>query len=136
MPDEMVGQWVEKAEEDWIGISRMGVGNLDQVADPLAFLAQQCAEKCLKALIQKEGAEPPRHHHLSALLDVLLSACPDLERLRAACERLTPYAVGFRYPGERASGEEAEEAIALASQIRSAIRLKLDLIDDAPANGI
>ncbi len=136
MPDELVGQWVEKAEEDWIGISRLRVGDLAQVADPVAFLAQQCAEKYLKALIQQEGVEPPRHHHLSVLLDILLPVHPDLEGTRVACERLTPYAVGFRYPGEKATGKEAEEAIGLASHIRSAIRLKLGLIDDPSANGI
>lgn len=135
MPDELVGQWVEKAEEDWIGISRLRVGDLAQVADPVAFLAQQCAEKYLKALIQQEGAEPPRHHHLSVLLDILLSAYLDLEGLRVACERLTPYAVGFRYPGEKATGEEAEEAVGLARQVRSAMRLKLGLIDDSSVDG-
>ncbi|MBI2952040.1 HEPN domain-containing protein [bacterium] len=136
MPDELVGQWVEKAEEDWIGISRLRVGGLAQVADPVAFLAQQCAEKYLKALIQQESAEPPRLHHLSALLDILLFAHPDLEGLRVACERLTPYAVGFRYPGEKATGEEAEEAVDLSRQVRAAVRLKLGLVDDPSANGV
>jgi HEPN domain-containing protein len=71
--------------------------------------------------------EPPRLHHLPALLDLLLSVHPDLEALRIPCEQLTPYAVGFRYPGEEASEEDAKEAIELAQKIRHAMRNKLNL---------
>ena len=90
-------------------------------------LAQQCAEKYLKALIQNEGTEPPRLHHLPTLLDLLLSVHPGLEQLRVPSERLTPYAVAFRYPGEEASGEEAKEAIGLAQQVRTLIRANLGI---------
>ena len=115
MSDDLVEQWMKKAEEDWIGIGRLQSGDLAEIADLVAFLAQQCAEKYLKALIQNEGAEPPRLHHLSALLDPLLSEHADLEDLRVPCEQLTPYAVGFRYPGEEASAEEAGETINLST---------------------
>ena len=125
MPDELTERWVEKAEEDWIGISRLRVGGVSKVADLIVFLSQQCVEKYLKALIQQEGVEPPRHHHLSALLDVLLPEHPALEDIRLLCERLTPYAVGFRYPGEKATEEEAVEAVDLADQIRAVLRTKL-----------
>jgi hypothetical protein len=57
--------------------------------------------------------------------DLLLEVHPDLENLRASCEQLTPYAVGFRYPGEEATIEDAEMAIQLAQKIRNVIRDKL-----------
>lgn len=76
-----------------------------------------------------DEAEPPRHHYLSVLLDLLLPLHPDLNELRVPCERLTPYAVGVRYPGEKASGEEAEEAVGLSAQIRTTLRVKLGLVD-------
>jgi hypothetical protein len=52
---------------------------------------------------------------------------PDLERLRQPCEQLTPYAVGFRYPGEEVTAEEAQDAIHLAQQIRDVARIKLGI---------
>lgn len=131
MTDDLVQQWVKKAEEDWTGIVRLRAGGLEEVADLVAFLAQQCAEKYLKALIQKENTEPPRLHHLPALLDFLLLAYPGLEALRIPCERLTPYAVGFRYPGEEASPEDAKEAIDLAQEIRHTMRTTLNLESNA-----
>jgi HEPN domain-containing protein len=118
---------VKKAEEDWTGIVRLRASGLEEVADIVAFLAQQCAEKYLKALIQKDNTEPPRLHHLPALLGFLLPVYPGLEVLRISCERLTPYAVGFRYPGEEASPEDAKEAIDLAQEIRHVIRHTLNL---------
>jgi len=51
MTDDLVQQWVKKAEEDWTGIVRLRASGLEEVADIVAFLAQQCAEKYLKALI-------------------------------------------------------------------------------------
>jgi HEPN domain-containing protein len=127
MPNELVQQWIKKAEGDWTGIERLRTGSLAEVADLIAFLAQQCAEKYLKALIQNEETEPPYLHHLSTLLDLLLPVYPDLERLRQPCEQLTPYAVGFRYPGEEVTAEEAQDAIHLAQQIRDVARIKLGI---------
>lgn len=125
MPNELVQQWIKKAEEDWTGIKRLKTGGLSDITDLISFLSQQCAEKYLKALIQNEDTEPPRLHHLTVLLDLLLEVHPDLENLRASCEQLTPYAVGFRYPGEEATTEDAEMAIQLAQKIRNVIRDKL-----------
>ncbi len=130
MPAELAGEWIDKAEEDWLGVRRLAVGDLGPVADVAAFLSQQCAEKYLKALLQESDIEPPRLHHLPALLDLLLAVHPDLEPIRVACERLSPFAVAFRYPGQRATREEAREAIALADQVRSRIRTLLGLPSD------
>lgn len=130
MPDELVLQWVEKAEEDWIGIQRLIVDDTTEVADLVCFLSQQCAEKYLKALIQAGDDEPSRLHHLPVLLDNLLIVYPDLQHLRNACEQLTPYAVAFRYPGEKASADEAGEAIEWAKEIRRDIKNKLNIAKD------
>ncbi len=125
MPDQWLQRWIDKAEEDWTGLARLGAGGWEEVADIAAFLAQQCAEKYLKALIHREGLEPPRLHHLPMRLDLLLLAHPDLAVLRESCERLSPYAVSFRYPGEDASAQEARDGMELAGQIRQVLRAKL-----------
>jgi len=127
MSGELVREWVSKAEGDWIALARLQAGPLADVAEVVTFHAQQCAEKYLKALIQREGREPPRIHHLSTLLDMLASLYPDLENLRLPCENLAPYAVLFRYPGEEACEEDAGEALENAGLIRTAIRDKLDV---------
>ena len=130
MSAELVAEWVRKAEEDWIALARLRRGGLAAVADVVAFHCQQSAEKYLKALIQHEGGEPPRTHQLGTLLDRLATARPEIEELRDPCERLAPYAVHFRYPGEQAREEDAAEAVRYATQIRTALRAALSL--DSP----
>ena len=41
MSDELVQQWVNKAEEDWTGIVRLRSGSLEGIANIVAFLAQR-----------------------------------------------------------------------------------------------
>jgi len=125
MSVEIVKEWIKKAEEDWEALMRLRSGKISEIADIITFHSQQCAEKYLKALIQKNGKEPPRTHHLSILLDELISDYPELESLRVSCESLTPYSVNFRYPGEESSKEDAVEAIKLSRKIRKVIREKL-----------
>ena len=127
MSDELVAEWVEKAEEDRSALDRLVSGPLVDVANVICFHAQQCAEKYLKALIQREGFDPPRTHDLPTLLDVLTTAHQGVQALRAACESPTPYAVDFRYPGEDASDEDALGAIDHAKAVRNAVRSMLGL---------
>ncbi|MFW6162565.1 MAG: HEPN domain-containing protein [Planctomycetota bacterium] len=133
MSDELVLEWIAKAEEDWTAIERLRAGDLGEVADPVVFHAQQTAEKYLKALAQRHGIEPPRTHHLPVLLDLLVGELPELEGLRAPCEELAPFAVSFRYPGEQATEEDARHAVALSATIRTALRHALGL-EPPPGN--
>jgi len=127
MSDELVQEWVAKAEEDWAALERLLTGQLASVANVVSFHCQQCGEKYLNALIQKQGGEPPRIHQLPALLDVLAHSSPELEGLRRPCEGLSPYAVEFRYPGVFASEDDARDALSYAEAIRSAAREVLGL---------
>ena len=120
-------EWVAKAEEDWTALNRLLAGELIGVANVLVFLAQQSAEKYLKALLAREGIEPPRIHNLGVLLDLATEKYPELESVRREAETLTPYAVAYRYPGVWATIEEAEEAIEYATKIRRLLRKILDL---------
>ena len=71
MSDQLVSEWVRKAEEDWTALARLQSGGLAEVADVVTFHCQQCAEKYLKALIQRLGREPPWTHQLGVLLDIV-----------------------------------------------------------------
>ena len=78
------------------------------VASLPAFLAQQAAEKSLKALMITRSCKPPRTHKPPELLAALRSAGCPLPGLDADCERLTPYAVDSRYRSQLAIPTERQ----------------------------
>ena len=127
MSGELAREWVKRAEEDWTALTRLREGGLAEVAGVISFHAQQCAEKYLKALLQRRGIEPPRIHQLSVVLDMLTSISAGLEELRHACEELSPYAVTFRYPGGEVWEDDAREALRLVTRVRTVIRKELGL---------
>ena len=65
----------------------------------VAYHAQQCAEKYLKAYLVLRGIDFPYTHNLARLLELCLDQPEWARRLKAA-EELTPFAITARYPGE------------------------------------
>jgi HEPN domain-containing protein len=116
-----VKEWVEKAEEDY----RVALA-LMQLSEPannaVCFHAQQCVEKYLKAVLQSHRAEIRKIHALPALLGECAEFEPSLTALRPGMIRLSVYAVEFRYPGESASGQDAQDAIDIMQEAREALR--------------
>ncbi len=86
------------------------------------FHCQQAAEKYLKALLQELGLVVPRTHILNDLLDLLLPHDATLAHLGRAAKSLTPYAVGFRYPGVRATTRRMQAALRQAERMRRELR--------------
>ena len=66
-------------------------------------------------------------HDLAALLDLLLPLEPSWAVVRPQLDTLTSYAVVFRYPGESATREMAQTAVADAKAIRLRIRMAFGL---------
>lgn len=131
MPDrervlQVVRGWVEKAENDLQNAVITLRAGEECPADTVAFHAQQCAEKYLKALMSFRGAEVPRTHDIEELLRGL---DPPLELPLSVEEQrlLTSYATITRYPGnyEPVSLPEARMAEALARRVRTAVRKQL-----------
>lgn len=119
--------WIEKAEEDWV-VALLALGAPHAKAyNAICFHAQQCAEKYLKGQLQEDSQAIPKTHDLGKLLDLVLPAQPFWEALRPALDRLTTYAVDFRYPGDAANKEEAEEAIEDCRNVREVARRSLGL---------
>lgn len=91
-------------------------------------MAQQAAEKALKAAIALDGPEPPRTHDLVALAARLRGAAPTQARVDAL-RRLSDAYVSSRYPlpfepaFDRA---EAHELIDSASSIVEDVRQSLE----------
>jgi HEPN domain-containing protein len=65
---EVVRVWMAKAEGDLENATIVLRAGADGPLDTVAFHAQQCAEKYLKALMCFRGEEVPRIHDVEALL--------------------------------------------------------------------
>lgn len=116
-----VRKWVRYAEED-----RRLAEQASQMTDPphrlVAFHAQQCAEKYLKAFLLLKDVEFPYTHNISTLLE-LCWPHGDWARTLMDAGYLNDYAVSARYPGsaDEVTPEEASTAMALAGRVREAV---------------
>jgi len=92
-------EWVAKAEGDRATAERELRATTDLNLDAVCFHCQQCVQKYLKARLQEANILVPRTHDLTTLLDLLLPIEPTWKRLRAGLQRLSTFAVVYRYPG-------------------------------------
>jgi HEPN domain-containing protein len=131
-PDEevqrKVREWLAYADDD-LRFAHIGLALPGEQRPPyhlVAYHAQQCAEKYLKAYLVCLSVDFPRTHNISTLLEL----CSDYAQwpltLRDA-EELTDYAVATRYPGEAAgvTAHDAQRAIENAERVRSRVRAAL-----------
>ncbi len=117
----LTGQWVRKAEGDWI-IARDAARSRQPVKDAICFHCQQSAEKYLKALLQELGHPVGRTHDLEALYIDLLPHHAGLRGLRRGLSFLTDYAVEPRYPGKNATKRQMTAALRWAERVRETCR--------------
>jgi HEPN domain-containing protein len=120
-------EWVDKAEGDFVTARRELRARKAPNYDAACFHAQQCAEKYLKARLQEEGIAFSRTHDLATLLDLLLPVEPSWAVMRSDLDRLTSYAVEFRYPGTSADKAMARSAVAVCQDVRHRVRVSLGL---------
>ena len=113
--------WAERAEEDFI-LARTALRRKKPLTSGVCFLAQQCAEKYIKALLISKGREFPKTHDLLMLNNLCSAAGIFLEIDAKHLNTLTDYAVRTRYPGESPTVEDAKEAFELAKLIRNFAR--------------
>jgi HEPN domain-containing protein len=109
-------EWMRFARSD-LSVAERRLGP-DVVAETLCFLAQQAAEKALKAVLRSYETAFPRTHNLRALLELLpaeVSVPVDISDAAG----LTDYAVAARYPGseEPIGQDEYREAVRLAHAV-------------------
>lgn len=124
--EQAVRQWMDYAEED-LRLAEYALNMKEQAPFRLiAYHAQQCAEKYLKAILVLNQIEFPYTHNLKSLVKLVkpLGAWPDI--LEQA-EKLTPYAITTRYPGidSPVDKNEALEALSICRQIRELLRTSL-----------
>lgn len=91
--------------------------------DLVAYHAQQCAEKYLKAYLVFQLVDFPYTHNLLRLIELIPAGAHWVTEIEPA-EVLSAYAVSARYPGEDepVTEVEAREAIEIAGDVRGRLR--------------
>jgi HEPN domain-containing protein len=124
--NEVVKEWVDKAESDFLTASREFAAD-KQNYDAVCFHAQQCVEKYMKALLIIKGRFAPKTHDLAELAKLVEQAVEQwgwpVEELRL----LTRAAVIYRYPGESAEREETSAALEICRALRENIKALLEI---------
>jgi HEPN domain-containing protein len=124
----LTAEWVEKAEADFRHINMAHKAETPGY-DLVCFLAQQCAEKYIKALLQESETAFPRTHDLRLLIGLLVPPTAELDALLDRLDQLTAWAVDVRYPGFFATNEHAATAVELATDVRAICRGRLNIGD-------
>lgn len=95
--------------------------------DAVAFHAQQCAEKYLKARLIEAAIPFPKTHNLGAILTLLAPVEPAWEHLRPELAELTALGIEARYPGRITDADDARDALRIAAEVRRLARQALGL---------
>ncbi len=119
---ELVGKWLQKATND---LAAASVLSADEGGFPsvVGFHAQQASEKFLKAYLAFHQVEFTKTHDIGLLLDFVSSIDPVLSAQLQDAEKLTPYGVEIRYPGDapELTLEQSILARELAAKVREEI---------------
>jgi len=120
---DLVRQWLQKADNDLKTARHTLLIPDDCPCDTVCFHAQQCVEKCLKAILVCSQTSFSKTHDLEELSLLL----PSSFRIPLSVEELaelTPHATNSRYPDDwRSPGrDQAEWAVTAAERIAQAVR--------------
>ena len=123
---DFVQQWLHKAESGLTSAEMLASGELPDYFTS-AFHSQQAAEKLLKAFLVRHQIEFRKTHDLDQLLRLAAQVDSSVRDELASCVWLSPFGVGFRYPGEypRVDQVSARNAVAEAKQVREAVLKRL-----------
>ena len=124
-------RWQLQAEND---LAYARAGFTAGFAAQTCFMAQQVAEKALKAVALVMGGREHRGHSCARLGVKVAAAVPDLTTMRADLMLLDQYYVPTRYPNGIPSGApfeaysltQAEPALAIAARVCALTRRALD----------
>lgn len=119
-------EWIDKAEGDW-KVAQREMRAADPVWDVASFLAQQCAEKYLKAFLEEHSIAFGKIHDLVVLLNSSGGLLPELISQRQSLAHLSTFGIAARYPGAQADRQAAEDSMKTAESVRTVIRVKFQL---------
>ena len=123
-------RWLEQAEADRRGAQLLFAGESYHLA---CFVAQQVAEKALKAFLYAQGEEVVIGHSVEALSRWAAEYDVDFTALREAVAPLDGYYIPTRYPNGLPESiparvytrRAAEETLRMADQVLAVVRQKL-----------
>lgn len=104
-PQKEAQRWLAQAEND-LQFAQLGLG--EGFYAQTCFLAQQSAEKGLKALHYSQGARVVLGHSVWQLLQDLLAAYPKLSEFGDLAKELDQYYIPTRYPNGLPDGTPSE----------------------------
>lgn len=119
-----VREWIIYADED-LRLAQCGLMLTNGCPYRLiAYHAQQCVEKYLKAYLVHRRIDFPYTHNISLLLELCIKQQVNWPETIQEAKLLTPYAITTRYPGEseEVTKEEADYAIHIATKVREVVR--------------
>ena len=119
-------EWIDKAEGDW-KVAQREMRAADPVWNVASFLAQQCAEKYLKAFLEEHNIAFGKTHDLVVLLTSSGGLLPELNSQRQSLAHLGTFGIATRYPGAQADRQAAEDSMKTADSVRTVVRAKLQL---------
>lgn len=126
---ELARNWFEAAQHDldWA----RGSFDIKEFAG-VCFLAQQIAEKSLKAFLYSQDEELRKIHDLDALLSLAIKHDNNFSKFKEATATLSPYYLKTRYPdiGDITvfdKEELAKEALNWAKEIFDFVKNKLKI---------
>jgi HEPN domain-containing protein len=115
-------RWLEQARRDLDDARYAAAGSRWNLA---CFLAQQAAEKALKAYLYARGAEAVWGHSVAELCQDAAAHDPDFEAARTEAAALDQYYIPTRYPNSLPGGipadaytrDDAERALARSETV-------------------
>jgi len=119
-------EWIDKAEGDWT-VAQREMRASNPVWNVVSFLAQQCAEKYLKAFLEEHNIAFAKTHDLVVLLNSSGGLLPELNSQRPSLAHLSIFGIATRYPGAQADRQAAEDSMKTADSVRTVVRAKLQL---------
>ena len=119
-------EWIDKAEGDWT-VAQREMRTANPVWNVVSFLAQQCAEKYLKAFLEEHNIAFGKIHDLVVLLNSTGGLLPELNSQKQSLAHLSTFGIATRYPGAQADRQAAEDSMKTAESVRTVVRAKLQL---------
>ena len=118
--------WLGYAESD-LRAAKTLLESEDFFSHQICFLAQQCGEKAIKAVLVFEDVYFPKNHDLDRLRDLIPTGWKVKEQFPDLAE-LTIWAVESRYPGNTpdVTEGEAKDALKLAEAVFNAVSTEIE----------
>lgn len=114
--------WLLRASED-LRAAKHDLTARPPLLNDVAFHAQQCAEKAMKALLVHRQQAFRKTHNLTELGGAVARLEPSLAELMREASLMTEFAWRFRYPGDQpsVSAADALRALETAERVLAAV---------------